>query len=150
MHSLQLNQTIGLVGNKVYSCYIILYLFSQYKLTTTKIVWHGFSTRGTTGFRISSMVAKILISGILTFINILVKLFIYPYIVNHVIWTALFGIQESLESSQESWNQARNLGILPRFRITSKKIHSVGPLASQPLLICLLKPLTNAEALHTN
>ena len=86
-------------------------------------------TRGTTGFRISSMVAKILESGILTFINILVKLCIYPYIVNHVIWIALFGIQESLESSQESWNQARNLGILPRFRITSKKIHSVGPLA---------------------
>ena len=74
------------------------------------------------------MVAKILESGILTFINILVKLCIYPYIVNHVIWIALFGIQESLESSQESWNQARNLGILPRFRITSKKIHSVGPL----------------------
>ena len=84
--------------------------------------------RGTTGFRISSMVVKILESGILTFINILVKLCIYPYIVNHMIWIALFGIQESLESSQESWNQARNLGILPRFRITSKKIHSVGPL----------------------
>ena len=66
--------------------------------------------RGTTGFRISLMVAKILESGILTFINILVKLCIYPYIVN------LFGIQESLESSQESWNQARNLGILPRFQ----------------------------------
>ena len=62
------------------------------------------------------MVAKILESGILTFINILVKLCIYPYIVNHVIWIALFGIQESLESSQESWNQARNLGILPRFQ----------------------------------
>ena len=66
------------------------------------------------------MVAKILV---LTFINILVKLCIYPYIVNHVIWIALFGIQESLESSQESlessqesWNQARNLGILPRFQ----------------------------------
>ena len=62
------------------------------------------------------MVAKILESGISTFINILVKLCIYPYIVNHVIWIALFGIQESLESSQESWNQARNLGILPRFQ----------------------------------
>ena len=77
---------------------------------------HGFTScesRGTTGFRISSMVAKILESGILTFINILVKLCIYPY---HVIWIALFGIQESLESSQESWNQARNLGILPRFQ----------------------------------
>ena len=72
--------------------------------------------RGTTGFRISSMVAKILESGILTFINILVKLCIYPYIVSHVTWIALFGIQESLESSQESWNQARNLGILPRFQ----------------------------------
>ena len=78
------------------------------------------------------MAAKILESGILTFINILVKLCIYPYIVNHVIWIALFGIQESLESSQESWNQARNLGILPRFRITSKKIHSVGPLVQKP------------------
>ena len=76
------------------------------------------------------MAAKILESGILTFINILVKFCIYPYIVNHVIWIALFGIQESLESSQESWSQVRNLGILPRFRITSKKIHSVGPLAS--------------------
>ena len=81
------------------------------------------ASRGTTGFRISSMVAKILESGILTFINILVKRCIYPYIVNHVIWIALFGIQESLESSQESlessqesWNQARNLGILPRFQ----------------------------------
>ena len=63
--------------------------------------------RGTTGFRISSMVAKILESGILTFINILVKLCIYPYIVNHVIWIALFGIQESLESSQESRNPAK-------------------------------------------
>ena len=62
------------------------------------------------------MVAKILESGILTFINILVELCIYPYIVNHVIRIALFGIQESLESSQESWNQARNLGILPRFQ----------------------------------
>ena len=31
-------------------------------------------------------------------------------------WIALFGIQESLESGQESWNQARNLGILPRFQ----------------------------------
>ena len=72
--------------------------------------------RGTTGFRISSMVAKILESGILTFINILVKLCIYPDIVNHVTWIALFGIQESLESSQESWNQAKNLGILPRFQ----------------------------------
>ena len=72
--------------------------------------------RGMTGFQISLMVAKILESGILTFINILVKLCIYPYIVNHVIWIALFGIQESLESSQESWNQARNLGILPRFQ----------------------------------
>ena len=58
--------------------------------------------RGTTGFRISSMAAKILESGILTFMNILVKLCIYPYIVNHVIWIALFCIQESLESSQES------------------------------------------------
>ena len=66
-------------------------------------------SRGTTGFRISSMVAKILKSGILTFINILVKLCIYPYIVNHVTWIALFGIEESLESSQESWNQAKNL-----------------------------------------
>ena len=73
------------------------------------------------------MVAKILESGILTFINILEKLCIYPYIVNHVIWTALFGIQKSLESSQESWNQARNLGILPRFRITSKKIQCRAP-----------------------
>ena len=45
-----------------------------------------------------------------------------------MICIALFGKQESLESSQESWNLARNLGILPRFRITSKKIHSVGPL----------------------
>ena len=72
--------------------------------------------RDTTGFRISSMVAKILESGILTFINILVKLCIYLYIINHMIWIALFGIQESLESSQESWNQARNLGILPRFQ----------------------------------
>ena len=62
------------------------------------------------------MAAKILESGILTFSNILVKFCIYPYIVNHVIWIALFGIQESLESSQESWNQARNLGILPRFQ----------------------------------
>ena len=74
--------------------------------------------RGTTGFRISSMAAKILESGIwnLNFHNILVKLCIYPYIVNHVIWIALFGIQESLESSQESWNQARNRRILPRFQ----------------------------------
>ena len=62
------------------------------------------------------MAAKILESGILTCINILVKLCIYPYIVNHVMWIALFGIQESLESGQESWNQARNLGILPRFQ----------------------------------
>ena len=53
------------------------------------------------------MVAKILESGILTFINILVKFCIYPYIVNHVIWIALFGIQESLESSQESRNPAK-------------------------------------------
>ena len=36
-------------------------------------------------------------------------------LLDHV-WIALFGIQESLESSQESWNQARNLGILPRFQ----------------------------------
>ena len=65
-------------------------------------------SRGTTGFRISSMAAKILESGILTtFINILVKLCIYPYIVNHVMWIALFGIQESLESSQESRNPAK-------------------------------------------
>ena len=55
-------------------------------------------------------------SGILSFINILVKLCIYPFIFNHMIWIALFGIQESLESSQEPWNQARNLGILPRFQ----------------------------------
>ena len=82
------------------------------------------------------MAAKNLESGILTFINILVKLCIYPYIVNHVIWIALFGIQESLELSQESWNQARNLGILPRFRITSKKIHSVGPL-TDTILQCI-------------
>ena len=45
-----------------------------------------------------------------------------------MICIALFGKQESLESSQKSWNLARNLGILARFRITSKKIHSVGPL----------------------
>ena len=55
-------------------------------------------------------------SGILTFINILVNFCIYLYIVNHVIWITLFGIQKSLESSQESWNQAKNLGILPRFQ----------------------------------
>ena len=68
--------------------------------------------------RIPNLVDGCQDSGIwnLNFINILVKLCIYPYIVNHVIWIALFGIQESLESSQESWNQARNLGILPRFQ----------------------------------
>ena len=53
------------------------------------------------------MAAKILESGILTFINILVKLCIYLYIVNHVIRIALYGIQESLESSQESRNPAK-------------------------------------------
>ena len=49
----------------------------------------------------------ILESGIFTFINILVKLRIYPFITNHVICIALFGKQESLESSQESWNLAK-------------------------------------------
>ena len=63
--------------------------------------------RGTTGFRISYMAAQ-QASGILTFVNILVKLCIYPYIVNHVIWIALFGTgifrikSGILESSQES------------------------------------------------
>ena len=47
--------------------------------------------------RIPNLVDGCQDSGILTFINILVKLCIYPYIVNHVIWIALFGIQESLE-----------------------------------------------------
>ena len=96
------------------------------------------------------MAAKNLESGILTFINILVKLCIYPYIVNHVIWIALFGIQESLELSQESWNQARNLGILPRFRITSKKIHSVGPLADTILqcIYLLYAILTSNDQLY--
>ena len=32
---------------------------------------------------------------------------IYPYITNHVMCIALFGKQESLESSQESWNLAK-------------------------------------------
>ena len=41
------------------------------------------------------MAAKILESGILTFINILVKLCIYSYIIDHVICIALFGKQES-------------------------------------------------------
>ena len=36
-----------------------------------------------------------ILPGILTFINILVKLCIYPYITNHVICIALFGEQES-------------------------------------------------------
>ena len=83
------------------------------------------------------MAAKILESGILTFINIVVKFCIYPYIVNHVIWIALFGVQESLESSQESWNQARNLGILPRFQKipNHEKIHSVGPLGEMILFL---------------
>ena len=96
------------------------------------------------------MAAKNLESGILTFINILVKLCIYPYIVNHVIWIALFGIQESLELNQESWNQARNLGILPRFRITSKKIHNVGPLADTILqcIYLLYAILTSNDQLY--
>ena len=38
-------------------------------------------------------------SGILTFINTFVKLCIYPYSINHVVCIALFGKQESLESS---------------------------------------------------
>ena len=81
--------------------------------------------------RIPNLVDGCQDSGILTFINILVKLCIYPYIVNHVIWIALFGIQESLESSQESWNQARNLGILPRFQDSEsrRRKFSVRPLA---------------------
>ena len=49
-------------------------------------------------------------SGILTFINILVKLCIYPYSINHVVCIALFGKQESLESSQEF----RNLAKIPK------------------------------------
>ena len=61
--------------------------------------------RGTTQFRIMSMAGKISESGIWNFINILVKLCNSPYIINHVTRFSKFGKQESLESSQESWNQ---------------------------------------------
>ena len=84
------------------------------------------------------MVAKILESGILTFSNILVKLCIYPYIVNHVIWIALFGIQEYLESSQESWNQARNLGILPRFQKIPNDVEKIQCQAPRHSLIYII------------
>ena len=44
---------------------------------------------------------------------------------NHVLYKPLFGKQESLESIQESWNQAK----IPKdFRITLIKIQSCGPL----------------------
>ena len=73
------------------------------------------------------MAARILES--LTFINILVKLCIYPYIINHVMCIALFGKQEYLESSQES-------------QITSKKIYSVGPLNYERWLLHLPAAMT--------
>ena len=56
------------------------------------LIWYT----GIEGYdRIPNLVDGCQDSGILTFSNILVKFCIYPYIVNHVIWIALFGIQES-------------------------------------------------------
>ena len=52
-----------------------------------------------------SIAGKILESGIWTFIYI-VKLRNSLYIINHMTHISKFGKQESLESSQESWNQA--------------------------------------------
>ena len=67
-----------------------------------------------------AMAVKILESGIKAFANILIKVYIYPYSVNHVIGIAWFGKQESEELIQESRNQASNPGIKPRFPKDSK------------------------------
>ena len=54
----------------------------------------------------------------------------FPYIMNHAMRKPLFGKQESLESIQESWNQAK----IPKdSRITSIKIQSCGPLVHGPI-----------------
>ena len=80
--------------------------------------------------RITSMADKILESRIRIFIIVPVNFSISPYITNHVMYKSLFSKQVSLESNQESRNQA----MIPMwFQITLMKIDSGGPLVLRPL-----------------